>query len=55
VELKLKLKTFDELANDSRLNELGKSYMIRVFNTSVDIILMQLKEFLGATEFCEFV
>jgi hypothetical protein len=38
-----RVKHFDELANDSRLNESGKSFEILVFNTSLDIILMQLK------------
>jgi hypothetical protein len=39
-----RVKHFDQLANDSRLNEVGKSFEINVFNTSLDIILMQLKE-----------
>jgi hypothetical protein len=38
-----RVKRFDELANDSRLNESGKSFEINVFNTSLDIILTQLK------------
>jgi hypothetical protein len=43
-----RVKLFDELANDSRLNESGKSFEISFFNISLDIILMQLKErFLG--------
>jgi hypothetical protein len=39
-----KVKHFDEPADDTRLNESGKSFEINVFNTSHDIILMQLKE-----------
>jgi hypothetical protein len=39
-----RVKHFDELAKDSGLNESGKSFEINVFNKSLDIILMQLKE-----------
>jgi hypothetical protein len=49
-------RDFDEPANDSRLNESGKSFEINVFITSFDIILMQLKErFISATKCCEFI
>jgi hypothetical protein len=43
-----RVKHFDEVENDSRLNESGKSFEMNVFNTSLQTILMQLKErFLG--------
>jgi hypothetical protein len=51
-----RFKHSDELANDSSLNESGKSFEFNVFSISLDIILMQLKElFFKATKCCEFV
>jgi hypothetical protein len=49
-----RVKHFNGIVNDSRLNGSGKSFEISVFNTSLDIILMQLKDVSKATKCCVF-
>jgi hypothetical protein len=51
-----RVKHFNEVTNRSRFNESGKSFEINVFNTSLGIIVTQLKErFLGLQSVVNFV